>query len=1066
MRRANPTRKITQLIVLCVFAYGTASGQEFNDARTVEVFVGSGETSTESGGAVTLPVRLLNRSSGTQSVTYAVELPDGWSIATPPVPVTLRANESESRILLVRVPKGASAGRYTVHVSTSGKGGRSFHRVRHEIHVLPHCSVALDVLPDVEFVEAGGLLTIDTKLRNEGNVSLQAVLSVRPHAGHRIVIPADTLSVSPTASRKLSVRVHVDEHVRRKTRRSVVFTVKPIGCAESVSEISRTVSFDVIPVARDFQDVNAWIPASVTLSTGGGSSGIGGHVDVAASGYVDRDEKRQIDLHVRLPEDRTTRFGRRSLVKARYLTNKVAVTVGDFRAGYGLLSSPSGVGRGVSIDARHNSLRGGVFWSRPHFRFPVRARSGVMLGLARGEQASIGALFSRQTGVDRRESVTLMARIAPIRDTDLLLEFGDSFRGTSGASAAAIQLIGSRRGFLTYSGRYIYAGPRFPGQFANYDFTQGSVSFRPVSGLHVSSGGRIERRTFESVGDGVTSQKTNELYDLGVGWRIRASQSEVTTAATVAYSKRSLSGLSAEAADQRHAGLELRLVRRHFAVGASLQRGVYEDRVLQTTDTFTRTTLSARAGNSSRKAGVAFDWSSGRMITRPLAGSTVGGRVNLESRVTERLRLEMNAYVSRDGFWNEGVYGLVDLRAVRTLRNGGQFSVRAVHSSVGQSSAGSTDLGISLRWPFAVPNLLGARSPRFEVEIVEFESGKPLSGVLVQLGDQHALTDSNGRITLRRPDAGVHLLRLDMSTVGVDYVPMAEMPLALDFDDTVESVEVPVARASSVTIEAGMLSRRASLVAEGQDSGPAPVVPLRSAVIEIEDAFGRYRAVTNVAGKTTFLHVRPGDYTVRIVYASLPPHYQTPSGISFHVEPGGDARIPLTAVPTRRQIQMITVRDDDSEEPDEAVLPPPAVASCEPIKTELTLHIVRNGESLSSIAGRYYGEPLMWPLIWLANRSITDDPDLIHAGHELEIETPGPSLDPVDYGRQTEYTTTTGDSLPEISTRFTGDSRLWPMIWWANRSGIANPEQLPANLTLRWPVMRLIPLATSSCDED
>ncbi len=1066
MRGAGPIRKIALVTALFAFACGPARSQDVIEASDVEVLIGSRETAADGGGAITLPIRLSNRTGEILSVTQDVALPAGWSLATKQDVIAVPANETVSRFLLLRVPQAAPAGRYAVRLIVSDLAGRMLHSVVHDINVRVRCSVALELQSDAKFVEEGGQITIQTEVRNSGNVPLHALLHAQSHSGHRIVIDKDTLALAPASSQNMAIRVHVTDRVKRKTRRSATLTARPIGCGESPSEVSRTVSFDVLPAAGDAAQARTVIPASLSLSGGSGSSGIGGHIDLSVSGYVDREEKREIGIQIRLPDDRVTRFGRRSLLKARYATSNVAVAVGDFRTGYGLLSRPSGVGRGVSIDARHKGLRGGAFWSRPQYRFPIRAHSGVMVGIARGEQVSARALFSRQTGVDSRESVTLMASIAPVRDAELTLEYGDSFRGSSDASAASIQLVGSQRG-LTYSGRYIHAGPRFPGQFANYEFTQGSLTVRPMPGLHVSTGGRLERRTFDAGGEDTASQKSNELYDVGVGWRVRSARTEISTTATAALAKRSLSGPSAEVTDQRHAGLELRIVRPAFAIGAKLQRGHYVNRVVNLTDMFTRTTFSARVGNSSHSVGLALEWTSGRMISRPLIGSVVGGHFTMETRVADRLRVEADAFVSRDGFWAQGVYRLLDVRALRALRGGGQISLRAVHSSFGPSSTASTDLGLMLRLPLTMPNPLATRLRRFEGRVIDHETGQPLAAVLAQLGDQHALTDSNGRFAMTQPDGGEYLFRVDMSTVGVAYVPMVEMPLTIDFDRHLEShVEVSVARAASVSVEVGMLSRQATLVNERNDSGAAPVVPLNSAVVEIQDAIGRYRAVTNVAGKTTFMNVRPGEYAARIVHAILPPHYETGVDFSFRVEPGGKARVVLTAVPTRRQIRMISLRNGDPKSTvDTTANTPRTIPPCRSIETRVTSHVVQDGETLSSIAVHYYGEPLIWPLIWLANRSITDDPDLIRPGNELEIETPGPTFDPVEFGRQTEYVTSTNDSLPSIAARFTGDARLWPMIWWANRSRIADPETLPANLTLRWPTMRLVALATTVCDD-
>ncbi len=48
-------------------------------------------------------------------------------------------------------------------------------------------------------------------------------------------------------------------------------------------------------------------------------------------------------------------------------------------------------------------------------------------------------------------------------------------------------------------------------------------------------------------------------------------------------------------------------------------------------------------------------------------------------------------------------------------------------------------------------------------------------------------------------------------------------------------------------------------------------------------------------------------------------------------------------------------------------------------------HQVKSGESLSIIAGHYYGDVLLWPVIHDANRATVKDPNFIQPGWILNI---------------------------------------------------------------------------------
>lgn len=47
------------------------------------------------------------------------------------------------------------------------------------------------------------------------------------------------------------------------------------------------------------------------------------------------------------------------------------------------------------------------------------------------------------------------------------------------------------------------------------------------------------------------------------------------------------------------------------------------------------------------------------------------------------------------------------------------------------------------------------------------------------------------------------------------------------------------------------------------------------------------------------------------------------------------------------------------------------------------------------------------------------------------------------------YTVLKGDSLSTVAARTYGTSRDWPLVWWNNRAGIPNPDQLPAGMVLK-----------------
>jgi nucleoid-associated protein YgaU len=63
---------------------------------------------------------------------------------------------------------------------------------------------------------------------------------------------------------------------------------------------------------------------------------------------------------------------------------------------------------------------------------------------------------------------------------------------------------------------------------------------------------------------------------------------------------------------------------------------------------------------------------------------------------------------------------------------------------------------------------------------------------------------------------------------------------------------------------------------------------------------------------------------------------------------------------------------------------PAAPQSTGPISSERT-YVVVEGDSLSKIARREYGDANKWRAIYEANKDLINDPDLIYPGQELKV---------------------------------------------------------------------------------
>jgi LysM repeat protein len=90
-------------------------------------------------------------------------------------------------------------------------------------------------------------------------------------------------------------------------------------------------------------------------------------------------------------------------------------------------------------------------------------------------------------------------------------------------------------------------------------------------------------------------------------------------------------------------------------------------------------------------------------------------------------------------------------------------------------------------------------------------------------------------------------------------------------------------------------------------------------------------------------------------------------GMPFHVKPPASRTTPV------ERVELTSVELTSSVKP----------------ASSAQAYVVRTGDTLWSIAQRFYGNPLMWSHIYYANESQIDNPNEIHQGQELTIPGTG-----------------------------------------------------------------------------
>jgi len=118
------------------------------------------------------------------------------------------------------------------------------------------------------------------------------------------------------------------------------------------------------------------------------------------------------------------------------------------------------------------------------------------------------------------------------------------------------------------------------------------------------------------------------------------------------------------------------------------------------------------------------------------------------------------------------------------------------------------------------------------------------------------------------------------------------------------------------------------------------------------------------------------------------------------------------------------------------------------------VHVVRDGETLWTLAQQYYGDPLMWPEIYRLNTDVVEDPHWIYPGEELRLvpgEEPAPT---VTVDQQSITVTPTGDSAAAPVTMAPTPENNGPTIFARNRGSQLATTALDLNLQATYRAVR------------
>lgn len=834
-----------------------ASGAEAQSARVERR--GPAEVAAQPGAAVTIPFRVTNLSGSVAAIAGQASLPGGWGSAGGAAH-DLPPEQSELRLLGVRVPAGATAGRYVIRYAAGGGADSA------AVIVAARRGVAVQPEGGGSMIIAGDAYAVRFRVVNRGNVAERLAIRAVADGGSAARADSSHLLLAPAAEHVVTVRGETDARAGSSLRRQVTLRAMADTDTASAHTVVTVVPRGAGRAPRRGLPAELRVRAADSLSAAGFAFQAGGTLDQAG--------RVRLDVEARTEDPAGAPFRRQDEYRLRLESPGLSLRLGDDVFTLSRLTEPGRYAFGAGASVRRGLLSAGGVAARDR---RGDGRGGVTGGFARvgSDRARVGVIFAALDSAPARWTVEAAA--APF--ALLQAEAEAAPPAPDGEIPRAVHVWGQSR-VLSYEALHLRGAARYGGTGSpDQDFA--SLSIRPFGQLSLSASMR-RGGDFRLFGDTLQTFATSRRASLG--WASYLTLELRETGGAVGgrgdlRAARARAGIPLSGRAWLHPGYETGEI---VAVPGAAPAPF---RVLSL-----QTSVSARSGASLWAYAELHEGAS----VRALRGREWAGALSAHLPVLRGTWMR----VSAQGRQAEGrpLEAILDLSLERALGRGHRLALRGLASA--QAVDGRPRGFVEYALPVALP-LPSREADRVTAHILDPATGRGIPGVLVRLADRIAVTDARGIAGFSGLPAGEHTLRIEPGA-GPERVADREMPIPVTVGNGPRRVEIGLERAGRLT---GVVERTAAPATPGAPADSA--APMAGVEVELSGPGGVRRVRTDAHGRFQASGLRPGWWRVRVTQSTLPRHHQLEEPAMLLVPAGGESRAWLRVIEKERPVQII-----------------------------------------------------------------------------------------------------------------------------------------------------------------
>lgn len=875
---------------------------------------------TDSGKIVTTSFQISNKTDREEEFFDYLNLPAGWQLVTPTLPLRLRPRESQVKILAFSVPASSPGGRYELYYSLRSQRDYGISDSdTFSVVVLPMTRLELLVEEKPQTIIAGEPAVFRARLLNRSNTTAKIRFEVKSSPDYPFKMDYSEFVLDPGKSQVVKIEVKTDEKLVRPQKYVITIGAQAENVEGKHVKVDETFFVDLIPRITGDMDPYLRLPSVLSI-IGVGEGKSAAQVEFSGAGTLDEKGERWVDFLFRSPDvQNKSIFGMRDEYRLNYKDSLLNVRLGDQTYALSPLTEFYRYGRGAGVDAQPGKFAGGAYyletrWDRPEIKelgahVSYQVNDAIQIKGNFLDKSAEADLFHRKlTG----QIYSMEARVRPNEKLDLGLEYARSQSDGPEKDkdyAYRIDAKGNPADKVWYTFEKTYAGSRYFGYYQDVDYTSGAITF-PIYGnlrgalsyLRNDQGALAYLRDIQDNFWKWTRTNANleTSYKGGLTYSTPSG-----TSVSLSYEDYSIEDRLPPAAynfTERLLTLGVGQTFRKFSIQGYMSAGDQKDKLFNNSQSIERYSIYASYFPTSNLTFTLYGQAGDQLYTPNLeriknlgASATwrIADRVNLNVNY-QKNRLDYETKREQDNFYATATYTLPNRHFIDVKYRWYQY----------KNKQSDNAFLVSYSIPFGIPvgKKKGLGVLKGRVFDGERPDKSPLPKVILALNGATAVTNSQGEFTFPSIKPGTYRLLIERASIGVHRIPSEKLPMMIEIHEN-ETTYVKITVVDSCTIS-GEVTIPADR--EGEKGNLARPKGMPDMLVEIKNGQETTREVTDATGRFSFKGIRPGKWSVQFHGDNLPAqHYIEIEQMHLELKPGEERVIVGNVIPRVPEILMI-----------------------------------------------------------------------------------------------------------------------------------------------------------------